>query len=122
MTNPPRAKGTTGENQIIALLAAHGIPANRTSSSTQSHDIRLQPAPDWIIEVKNRKTWAIPKWVRSCRTAAAAKTPPGRPKSPWALFAIPGDRRTRDGQSTGVIAVLDADFAAELIAHWLREN
>jgi len=103
-----KQKGTTGENEILALLQHAGFPdAHRTEASRESHDIWCGP---FTVEVKFRKTWALFDWIPKLRKVAGDQ--------PWVLFAIHGDRRTDKGRQVGRVAVLDADFAAELMQHW----
>jgi len=103
-----KQKGTTGENEILALLQDAGFPdAHRTEASRESHDIWCGP---FTVEVKFRKTWALFDWIPKLRKVAGDQ--------PWVLFAIHGDRRTDKGRQVGRVAVLDADFAAELMQHW----
>tara|TARA_R100001126_G_C4848445_1_gene160684 strand:+ start:613 stop:1035 length:423 start_codon:yes stop_codon:yes gene_type:complete len=103
-----KQKGTTGENEILELLQQAGfLDAHRTEASRESHDIHCKP---FIVEVKFRKTWALFDWIPKLRKVAGNK--------PWVLFAIHGDRRTDKGRHVGRVAVLDADFAAELMHLW----
>jgi len=103
-----KQKGTTGENEILELLQRSGFPdAHRTEASRESHDIWCGP---FTVEVKFRKTWALFDWIPKLRKVAGDQ--------PWVLFAIHGDRRTEKGRQVGRVAVLDADFAVELMSHW----
>jgi hypothetical protein len=38
------------------------------------------------------------------------------------IFAIHGDRRSTVGKTVGKVAILDADFAAELLTIWRHWN
>ena len=103
-----KQKGTAGENEILELLQNSGFPdAHRTEASRESHDIWCGP---FTVEVKFRKTWALFDWIPKLRKVAQDQ--------PWVLFAIHGDRRTDKGRQVGRVAVLDADFAAELMQVW----
>ena len=103
-----RQKGTAGENEILELLQDAGFAdAHRTEASRESHDIHCAP---FTVEVKFRKTWALFDWIPKLRKVAGDQ--------PWVLFAIHGDRRTDKGRQVGRVAVLDADFAAELMQVW----
>lgn len=102
-----KQKGTTGENEILALLNTKFPDAHRTEASKESHDIHCPP---FTVEVKFRKTWALFDWIPKLRKVAG--------NNPWVLFAIHGDRRTEKGRQVGRVAVLDADFATELMYHW----
>ena len=103
-----KQKGTTGENEILTLLQDAGFSnAHRTEASRESHDIWCGP---FTVEVKFRKTWALFDWIPKLRKVAG--------NQPWVLFAIHGDRRTDKGRQVGRVAVLDADFAAELMQVW----
>ena len=103
-----KQKGTTGENEILTLLQDAGFrDAHRTEASLESHDIHCAP---FTVEVKFRKTWALFDWIPKLRRVAG--------NNPWVLFAIHGDRRTEKGRKVGRVAVLDADFAAELMQVW----
>lgn len=104
-----KQKGTTGENEILALLTDTGITAHRTEASKESHDIWM--SPDVIIEVKFRKAWHLFGWIRKIRRVASTDCP-------WVIFAIHGDRRTPEGREVGRVAVFDADFGAELLRIW----
>jgi len=111
MSNPPKAKGTNGENEILELLREHRITANRTEAGRESHDIRVEGL---VVEVKFRKAWALHAWIRKIRKVADDNR--------WAIFAIHGDRRTKEGAAVGRVAVFDADFAAELLECWNDEQ
>ena len=103
-----KQKGTTGENEILELLQDAGFTdAHLTEASRESHDIWCGP---FTVEVKFRKTWALFDWIPKLRKVAGDE--------PWVLFAIHGDRRTDKGRQVGRVAVLDADFAAELMRVW----
>ena len=103
-----KQKGTAGENEILELLQNSGFAdAHRTEASRESHDIWCGP---FTVEVKFRKTWALFDWIPKLRKVAGDE--------PWVLFAIHGDRRTDKGRQVGRVAVLDADFAAELMQVW----
>ncbi len=111
MSNPSKAKGTKAENEIVALLHAVGLEdAHRTEAGKESWDIR--GVGDWVIEVKYRKRWDLFKWIRAIRHVAG--------EHPWAIFAIHGDRRTADGAEVGAVMIVDADFGAELMKHWIE--
>ena len=136
-----RAKGTSGENEIVRLLGSAGFPladpedptsqgVKRFEGGYESHDI--QGVGDWVIEVKFRKRWMLMSWVRRIRKRAflpsrvhsAAHSaqsdeillPAG--EKPWVIFCIHGDRRTEEGREVGRVAVMDAEVAADLIYHW----
>ena len=103
-----KQKGTAGENEILELLQNSGFrDAHRTEASLESHDIHCPP---FTVEVKFRKAWALFDWIPKLRRVAG--------NNPWVLFAIHGDRRTEKGRQVGRVAVLDADFAAELMQVW----
>lgn len=112
MANPPKAKGTQGENEVVASLVRVGLPATRESTNKQSDDIHID---GWniAIEVKNRRRWDLWKWIRSLRRVTNA--------GPWALFCIHGDRRTAEGREVGKVMVVDADFGAFLLALYYDE-
>ena len=100
-----RDKGTKGENEILDLLQRAGFSsAHRTESSRESHDIHCEP---FVVEVKFAKRWLLFDWIPKLRRVAEDR--------PFVLFAIHGDRRTQTGSEVGRVAVLDADFAAELM-------
>lgn len=103
-----KQKGTNGENEILALLNNNGFPdAHRTEASRESHDIHCDP---FTVEVKFRKAWSLFDWIPKLRQVAG--------NNKWVLFAIHGDRRSTKGRDVGRVAVLDADFAVELMYHW----
>ncbi len=130
MSNPSKAKGTHGENEVVALLHSVGLEdAHRTEAGKESWDIR--GVGDWVIEVKYRKRWDLFKWIRVIRHVADNEPPKTKPigafgtteqisTSPWAIFAIHGDRRTIDGAEVGAVMIVDADFGAELMKHWIE--
>ena len=100
-----RDKGTKGENEILDLLQRAGFSdAHRTESSRESHDIHCE---SFVVEVKFAKRWLLFDWIPKLRRVAQDR--------PFVLFAIHGDRRTQTGCEVGRVAVLDADFAAELM-------
>ena len=103
-----KQKGTVGENEILNLLIDAGFwDAHRTEASRESHDIWAEP---FVVEVKYRKVWSLFEWIPKLRRVAEGK--------PWVLFAIHGDRRTGKGKEVGRVAVLDADFAVDLMSHY----
>tara|TARA_R110002073_G_scaffold200370_1_gene359568 strand:- start:329 stop:682 length:354 start_codon:yes stop_codon:yes gene_type:complete len=103
-----KQKGTQGENEILEMLIAHGnLDAKRTSAGMESHDIWLG---DIVVEVKFRKSWRLFQWVQKVRRVSV--------DDHWAIFAIHGDRRSAIGKDVGKVAVLDAEFAAELLTLW----
>ena len=103
-----KQKGTVGENEILQLLIDNGFAdAHRTEASRESHDIWAEP---FVVEVKYRKTWSLFDWIPKLRRVAGDK--------PWALFAIHGDRRTEKGREVGRVAILDADFAVDLMGYY----
>lgn len=108
MSNPPKQKGTQGENEILELLTSHNIYSRRTESSRQSHDIWTEC--EVVVEVKFRKAWSMFKWIRAIRRV----TDDNR----WAIYSIHGDRRTIDGGQVGRVVTFDADFGTELLAVW----
>ena len=110
MGSKAKAKGTVGENEIVAVLYRYGhSDAVRTPAGKESHDIQLGET-GLIVEVKYRKKWTLFPWVSKIRRVAA------RTDSQWILFCIHGDRRSVVGKTVGRIAVMDADFAAEMLA------
>lgn len=127
-----KAKGTLGENEIVDLLVSAGFPranpedpqsegVKRFEGGYESHDI--QGVGDWVIEVKYRKSWHLFGWIRKIRKRADAEHKHegwfGLPITrPWVIFGIHGDRRTKEGREVGVVAIMDAVVAAELINHW----
>ncbi|MCH1580874.1 MAG: hypothetical protein L7S55_09225 [Luminiphilus sp.] len=104
MANPPRKKGTSGENEILELLIENDFDAHRTESSRESHDIWCDP---FIVEVKFTKRWLLFDWIPKLRRVAKDQ--------PWVLFAIHGDRRNKKGKEVGRVAIFDADFGADLM-------
>ena len=109
-----KQKGTVGENEIVALLMEWGHnDAHRTSASSESHDIWLGDL-DIPIEVKYRKRWTLFPWISRIRKVAQ--------DNQWVIFAIHGDRRSTAGRAVGKVAILDADFAAELLMIWRHHN
>ena len=103
-----KQKGTNGENEILDLLHSYGFKnAHRTEASRESHDIWCD---DIVVEVKFRKRWELFKWVRKIRHVATGD-------NPWVIYAIHGDRRTLEGTQVGRVAIMDADFATELLIH-----
>ena len=108
-----KQKGTEGENEILSLLHEAGIEAHRTEASKESHDIWMKH--EVIIEVKFRKAWHLFGWIRKIRQVASNDCP-------WVIFAIHGDRRSKEGRDVGRVAVFDADFAVELLELWSAWN
>ena len=105
-----RQKGTIGENEIVALLYEYGLKdAKRTSAGMESHDIWLGDT-GVTVEVKYRKTWSLFKWISKIRNVSD--------NDEWVIFAIHGDRRSVSGKQVGKVAVMDAEFAAELLLLW----
>ena len=103
-----KQKGTYRRKRDPDAVTSSGFAdAHRTEASRESHDIWCGP---FTVEVKFRKTWALFDWIPKLRKVAGDK--------PWVLFAIHGDRRTEKGRQVGRVAVLDADFAAELMRVW----
>ena len=118
-----KAKGTRGENEAVDLLVTAGFPradpedpasvgVKRFEGGYESHDLEFanMPGVDWVIEVKYRKAWHLFGWIRKIRKRANGR--------PWAIFGIHGDRRTVEGKEVGVVCVMDAATAAQLLHHW----
>ena len=109
-----KQKGTLGENEIRDMLIKHGHnDVKRTSASTESHDIWLGDT-GVTVEVKYRKTWSLFKWISKIRNVSD--------NDEWVIFAIHGDRRSVSGKQVGKVAVMDAEFAAELLLLWRHWN
>lgn len=119
-----RAKGTEGENEVVDILVEAGFPradpedplsfgVKRFEGGYESHDI--QGVGPWVIEVKFRRAWRLFEWIRKIRQRSVLST---QAEKPWVIFAIHGDRRTREGKMVGAVAIMDAKRAAELIAFW----
>ena len=109
-----KQKGTTGENEILAMLYEWGHKdAHRTSANTESHDIWLGDL-DIPIECKFRRKWTLFPWISRIRKVAQ--------NNQWVIFAIHGDRRSTAGRAVGKVAILDADFAAGLLMIWRHHN
>ena len=105
-----KQKGTTGENEIVELLNGWGHgDAVRTPAGKESLDIQLG-VTGLIIEVKYRKRWTLVPWVSKVRKVAREAD------AEWMLFCIHGDRRSVVGKQVGKVAVMDADFAAQMLA------
>lgn len=122
-----KAKGTRGENEVVDILVDAGFPradpddplavgVARLRGGWDTQDIGFVGMPSvapWIIEAKYRKAWHLFKWIRVIRKRADG--------CPWVIFAIHGDRRTAEGREVGAVAIMDADFAAELMRHYEGE-
>ena len=109
-----KQKGTLGENEIRDMLIKHGHnDVKRTSASTESHDIWLGDT-GVTVEVKYRKAWSLFKWISKIRNVSD--------NDEWVIFAIHGDRRIVSGKQVGKVAVMDAEFAAELLLLWRHWN
>ena len=108
-----KQKGTLGENEIRDMLMKHGHnDVKRTSASTESHDIWLGDT-GVTVEVKYRKAWSLFKWITRIRDVSD--------DNKWVIFAIHGDRRSTVGKQVDKVAVMDADFAAELLLLWRHQ-
>ena len=108
-----KQKGTLGENEIRDMLIKHGHnDVKRTSASTESHDIWLGDT-GVTVEVKYRKAWSLFKWISKIRNVSD--------NDEWVIFAIHGDRRSTVGKQVDKVAVMDADFAAELLLLWRHQ-
>ena len=108
-----RQKGTIGENEIVALLYEYGLKdAKRTSAGMESHDIWLGDT-GVTVEVKYRKVWSLFKWIARIRNVSD--------DNKWVIFAIHGDRRSTVGKQVDKVAVMDADFASELLMVWRHQ-
>lgn len=122
MANPPKQKGTQGENEVVRLLRSYGIPADRGANNRASCDIHVD---DWDapIEVKYRKRWDLFKWIRAIRKASVFQGRLHDEENPnWVLFCIHGDRRTEEGRGVGEVAVMDAEFAVSLLADYMERH
>tara|TARA_R100000808_G_C2116665_1_gene129075 strand:- start:609 stop:962 length:354 start_codon:yes stop_codon:yes gene_type:complete len=107
-----KQKGTTGENEILAMLYEWGhTDAKRTSAGKESHDIWLG---DIIVEVKFRKRWTLFPWVSKARRVSEDNR--------WVIYCIHGDRRSAVGRTVGKVAVMDAEFATELLMLWRHHH
>ena len=65
------------------------------------------------VEVKYRKAWSLFKWIARIRNVSD--------DNKWVIFAIHGDRRSTVGKQVGTVAVMDADFASELLMIWRHQ-
>lgn len=109
MSNPAKSKGTSFENEVVELLRPIWPQADRAKAGNPSCDVIGVPIP---VEAKHRKAWDLKGWVRKIRAVA--------PTHRWAIFAADGDRRK--AESVGTLMVIDAQFGAELLAHWQRHH
>ena len=102
MANPPKAKGTKFENELLVRLQQVWPDADRAKTNNPSNDFAGIPFP---VEAKHRKTWQIPAWCRALVHVATDHR--------WVLVAAAGDRRKADAQPT--VMVLPLDFGIELL-------
>ena len=105
MSNPSKRIGTGWENECLPRLQRiWGEHVDRSAPTTPSNDFHGQPIP---VEAKCRKTWGIPDWIRKIRAVASDHR--------WVILISPRDMRTIYSKQIGQIAVLDIEFAEELL-------
>jgi hypothetical protein len=68
-----RRKGKTGELEVVAELARHGLAVRRTpNSGGLAWRGDLQGLEGFVVEVKRRETLSVPAWLRQAHAAARA--------------------------------------------------
>lgn len=68
-----RRKGKTGELEVVAELARHGLTVRRTpNSGGLAWRGDLQGLEGFLVEVKRRETLSVPAWLRQAHAAARA--------------------------------------------------
>lgn len=102
MANPPKRIGTEGENRAVEVWSPIFPMADRLGGNRASHDITGTPFP---IEVKRRKTIALPDWTRKLRDKHGLE---------WLLHIVPRDRRRKD--AIPELAVMPIEFATDLVS------
>ena len=110
MANPSKKKGTQGENEVVDLLRAHGLDAHRAETNKASWDVRIVGTP-WRIESKRCARWLTFQWIRHARHHADG--------DPWIIYAAHGDRRSVEGKGVGMVAIMDAALATQLLEVYL---
>ena len=103
MTNPPRAKGTRGENYFLAHLRTVWPTADRAPlrGILDRGDFVNVPFP---VEAKNTRKPLFQLWVRRLRLIS--------PDHRW-ILVWKGDTRTADGRP---LMVMDFELGLELLA------
>jgi hypothetical protein len=116
MANPPKAKGTSFENEVVSALSDVWPDCHRSAANTESQD--LMGTGDWVVECKHRKRWSLFDWIRRIRTralrVAAVGGEFGKPHD-WVIVAAHGDRRSAEGNQVGTVAIIDFERFVELL-------
>lgn len=109
VANPPKAKGTAFENEVLERVRRIWPDADRAKAGNESHDI--VGAGGYVIECKHRRAWALFSWVPKVRRVALSKG------APWIIVAAHGDRRSSPGREVGTVAIVDWHWLAGVLEH-----
>ncbi len=65
MSNPAKAKGTEFESYVMNGYLSFVWPEVERAPSKGTNDFGdFVNVAGWLIEARNRKTWALPAWIR----------------------------------------------------------
>lgn len=105
MSNPPKAKGTKHENEVLGKVLPIFPNAERAPAGSKSRD--LVGTGCWTFEVKHRRRWELFKWISKIRDVADDR--------PWCIVATHGDRNSAMGRRVGSVAIVDLEVFVELL-------
>jgi hypothetical protein len=85
MSNPQKQKGTDFENHVLAEYVIPVFPdAERRAPQGTADYGDYTNVRGWLLEARNRKTWALPDWIRGVY-AKMMRLHDNR-AAPWAIF------------------------------------
>ena len=116
MTNSPKQKGTSFENEVAAALSVVWPDIHRSATNTPSQD--LEGTPGWVVECKHQKRWQLFKWITRVRARAETVRVVGpnvTRDADWVIVAAHGDRRSTIGKTVGTVAIIDFDLFVHLL-------
>ena len=87
-----RAKGTSFENHVQTVLVDVWPDIERAALSGINDYGDFTNVDGWLIEARNRKTWALPEWIRGVYKKIARKHL-GAPNRAW-MIVFKSDKRT----------------------------
>ena len=104
-----RQKGTTFENHVLnEYLLSVWSTAERAALSGINDYGDFTNVDDWHIEARNRKTWALPEWIRGVYKKMERKH--GDRNQPW-MIVFKADKRSDLHEDYAVLPMWLPSFA-----------